>query len=105
RSIDFIIHRLRRKLRDEPRDPRYIATQYGEGYVWIAEPLPTQQPAANAFLVIGPVRGLNMSRHLIDCGYSFARRLTREIDAGTARDNTVILDRHCPPRWEFEGPP
>lgn len=36
RSIDFIINRLRRKLRDSARQPRYIETRYGEGYVWIA---------------------------------------------------------------------
>ncbi|WP_424821935.1 winged helix-turn-helix domain-containing protein [Salinisphaera sp.] len=37
RSIDFIINRLRRKLRDSARHPRYIQTRYGEGYAWIAE--------------------------------------------------------------------
>ncbi|MFW6028154.1 MAG: winged helix-turn-helix domain-containing protein [bacterium] len=36
RSIDFIINRLRRKLQDSARQPRYIETRYGEGYVWIA---------------------------------------------------------------------
>lgn len=37
RSIDFLINRLRAKLGDDARSPRFIATQYGEGYVWIAE--------------------------------------------------------------------
>jgi len=37
RSIDFLVNRLRAKLGDSARSPRYIATQYGEGYVWIAE--------------------------------------------------------------------
>ena len=36
RNIDFMINRLRRKLDDAARDPIYIATQYGEGYVWVA---------------------------------------------------------------------
>ena len=36
RSIDFLINRLRRKLDDDSRTPRYIATRYGEGYVWLA---------------------------------------------------------------------
>tara|TARA_B100001540_G_scaffold149155_1_gene132264 strand:+ start:542 stop:1144 length:603 start_codon:yes stop_codon:yes gene_type:complete len=40
RNIDFHISRLRRKLGDSARNPRYIATQYGEGYVWVAEPGP-----------------------------------------------------------------
>ena len=37
RNIDFVINRLRRKLKDSARNPAYIATQYGEGYVWVAE--------------------------------------------------------------------
>lgn len=54
RNVDFIINRLRRKLGDPARRPRFIATQYGEGYVWIAPP---EAPgAAPGFLVIGPVR-------------------------------------------------
>ena len=36
RSVDFLINRLRRKLGDPARNPNFIATQYGEGYVWIA---------------------------------------------------------------------
>lgn len=38
RSIDFLINRLRAKLGDDARRPRFIATQYGEGYAWIAQP-------------------------------------------------------------------
>lgn len=37
RSIDFLINRLRRKLCDSARRPRYIETRYGEGYIWVAE--------------------------------------------------------------------
>lgn len=54
RNVDFIINRLRRKLGDSARKPRFIATQYGEGYVWIAPP--EAPSAAPGFLVIGPVR-------------------------------------------------
>ncbi|MDR6952925.1 DNA-binding response OmpR family regulator [Ancylobacter sp. 3268] len=38
RSIDFVINRLRAKLGDQARAPSFIATRYGEGYVWIAGP-------------------------------------------------------------------
>ena len=38
RSIDFLINRLRAKLGDSARSPTMIATQYGEGYIWIARP-------------------------------------------------------------------
>jgi DNA-binding response OmpR family regulator len=37
RNVDFVVNRLRKRLGDNARDPRFIATQYGEGYVWIAK--------------------------------------------------------------------
>ncbi|WP_198585949.1 winged helix-turn-helix domain-containing protein [Pararhizobium haloflavum] len=49
RTIDFLVNRLRRKLGDNARAPRFIATQYGEGYVWIADP-PRQAAAPTPIL-------------------------------------------------------
>jgi two-component system OmpR family response regulator len=37
RSIDLLISRLRRRLRDESREPRYIKTVRSEGYVFCAD--------------------------------------------------------------------
>lgn len=37
RSVDFVINRLRRKLGDDARSPRFIATRYGEGYIWLVK--------------------------------------------------------------------
>ena len=37
RSIDLLISRLRQRLRDDPREPRYIKTVRNEGYVLCAE--------------------------------------------------------------------
>ncbi|MGB9990318.1 response regulator [Massilia sp. SM-13] len=34
RSIDLLVSRLRQRLRDEPREPRYIKTLRSEGYVF-----------------------------------------------------------------------
>jgi two-component system OmpR family response regulator len=34
RSIDLLVSRLRQRLRDDPRDPRYIKTLRSEGYVF-----------------------------------------------------------------------
>jgi len=34
RSIDVLVSRLRRKLNDDPRDPKYIITVHGEGYIF-----------------------------------------------------------------------
>jgi DNA-binding winged helix-turn-helix (wHTH) protein/tetratricopeptide (TPR) repeat protein len=55
RNVDFLVNRLRRKLKDTARRPRFIATQYGEGYSWIAAPRPVDAP--ELLLVIGPLRG------------------------------------------------
>ena len=36
RSIDVIITRLRKKIEDNPKNPKYLQTIRGEGYVlWI----------------------------------------------------------------------
>jgi DNA-binding winged helix-turn-helix (wHTH) protein/tetratricopeptide (TPR) repeat protein len=54
RNVDFLVNRLRTKLGDNAKSPMYIATQYGEGYVWIAEPsvVPVTTPR------LAPVHGL-----------------------------------------------
>jgi DNA-binding winged helix-turn-helix (wHTH) protein len=64
RNIDFLVNRLRIKLGDNAKSPMYIATQYGEGYVWIASAAPADSIAAassaapvNAFLAILPALG------------------------------------------------
>ena len=36
RSVDVLISRIRHKLKDDPRNPRYIRTVRGAGYVFIA---------------------------------------------------------------------
>ncbi len=56
RNIDFLVNRLRAKLGDSAKSPNFIATQYGEGYVWIAVPSPVAP--IDAFLVIAPAFGL-----------------------------------------------
>jgi hypothetical protein len=63
RNIDFLVNRLRIKLGDNAKSPMYIATQYGEGYVWIVSASPADSTAApsaapvNAFLAIVPTFG------------------------------------------------
>jgi len=37
RNIDYLLSRLRRKLGDSAKDPQFIRTLYGEGYMWIAQ--------------------------------------------------------------------
>ncbi len=54
RNLDYVVNRLRAKLGDTAPEKRFISTQYGEGYVWVAT---AAEPAkAEAYLTIGPVR-------------------------------------------------
>lgn len=48
--ITFLINRLRKLLGDDSRTPRFIATRYGSGYVWVAGK--EELPATDAFVVI-----------------------------------------------------
>jgi DNA-binding winged helix-turn-helix (wHTH) protein len=41
RYVDFLVNRIRLKLRDDPKSPTFIRTRYGEGYVWAATPTAT----------------------------------------------------------------
>ena len=38
RSIDVAVSRLRQKLQDDPKRPRYIKTIWGAGYQFLATP-------------------------------------------------------------------
>jgi len=87
RNVDFVINRLRAKLGDSARNPSFIATQYGEGYVWIAEPS-NGAVSAEPLLLIGPVFGLE---HAADRARAFLSRLRDEVDAQTADDQTIVL--------------
>ena len=43
RSIDLLVSRLRQRLRDEAREPRYIKTVRNEGYVFAAAVTPRDE--------------------------------------------------------------
>ena len=70
RNIDFLVNRLRAKLGDSAKSPNFIATQYGEGYVWIA--VPSKAAPIDALLVIAPAFGLP--------GSPFSRQASSLID-------------------------
>jgi DNA-binding response OmpR family regulator len=40
RTIDVLVGRLRRKLKDDPANPRIILTMHGAGYVFTPRPVP-----------------------------------------------------------------
>jgi tetratricopeptide (TPR) repeat protein len=103
RNIDFVVNRLRRKLRDSARKPRYIATQYGEGYVWVADRVAQSTDTAGAFLVVGPVRGMRHLGPFVELARFFASELRLSLDRQTAKDSRVVLDEDCPLAEQFVG--
>jgi DNA-binding winged helix-turn-helix (wHTH) protein len=91
RSVDFLINRLRRKLGDPARNPNFIATQYGEGYVWIAREPVTAAPVDEAHIVIGPIQGLAPSGEEAERGWDFVNRLADEIGKSLQGDRKVRI--------------
>jgi DNA-binding winged helix-turn-helix (wHTH) protein/tetratricopeptide (TPR) repeat protein len=100
RNIDFLVNRLRTKLGDNAKSPMYIATQYGEGYVWIAEPLPAEpitprSPAdsVDAFLAIVPAPGLGEHR-FSEQAFSLVGQLRDMIAAGLGVGRRVVVSEN-----------
>ncbi|WP_423067108.1 winged helix-turn-helix domain-containing protein [Devosia sp. CN2-171] len=93
RNVDFVINRLRLKLGDPARSPRFIATRYGEGYVWVAEP---SQPA-EALVVVGPVHGLARAGALESVAKAFVGALLEQLDAATSPGQRIRLDERYSP--------
>lgn len=101
RNIDFLINRLRRKLGDDPKDPRFIATRYGEGYVWRAGAAKPKVNFADATMVVGPVRQLDIPPDMVRHADNFAQNLYHAL-ASNLRDNQkAVFDKACPPAEEF----
>ncbi|MDH6230887.1 DNA-binding winged helix-turn-helix (wHTH) protein [Mesorhizobium soli] len=97
RNIDFLVNRLRTRLGDNARKPRFIATQYGEGYIWIAEP--AADASAAAFLVIGPVYGLDAAASPLAAHVLAA--LDRALRKSMGPDRPVVSE----PGWNREVSP
>jgi len=51
RYIDYLVNRLRVKIGDNKKSPKFIATRWGEGYAWIASP--SSRTPIDTFLAIG----------------------------------------------------
>lgn len=86
RNVDFLVNRLRAKLGDSARAPRFIATQYGEGYVWIAKP----EESVNAFVVIGPCHGLGHEQTAARTRPMLAA-LSEALDVATGQKHGIVV--------------
>lgn len=94
RSVDFMVNRLRRKLRDDPKNPRFIATRYGGGYVWLGGRVATTPPEAAApFLVVGGFQGLeHLDREAADSVQALAEALATGLRAHLESDQGVAIE-------------
>lgn len=99
RNIDFLINRLRRKLGDDARRPRFIVTRYGEGYIWAgAAAIDTR--LADAYVAVGPLRGIgNLASE--GAAESFASHLCAALRSQLPPEKPVVLAPDCPPPSEF----
>ena len=94
RHVDFLVNQLRRKLRDDARAPRFIRTQYGEGYVWIGKLAPAEDKPPS-LLRRGAVYGEHVpgATALMD---SLFLGLGERLPAGVAGPTTgFLLEASC----------
>ncbi len=96
RSIDFVINRLRRKLKDDAKDATYIATRYGEGYIWLTQPDQPTIQLEGVHAIVGPCLGLD---HVGDMGanaLAFAKAFHGSFAKCFSSDLSVIFEPDCP---------
>ena len=106
RNVDFMINRLRRKLADNPRTPRFIVTRYGEGYVWLPRASSGLPKASGAHVVIGPVRGTRNLADAAPLADHFMDVFQAEFARNFGPDRKVVFDPDCPAPAAFsEGTP
>lgn len=101
RNIDFLVNRLRQKLSDNARNPRYIATRYGEGYAWIGRGPGIGADDADAYLIVGPLRGLDNLADSRGLAERFAADLLGSLRADLPPEQRAVLLPDCPPAAEF----
>ncbi|WP_291834264.1 winged helix-turn-helix domain-containing protein [Limimaricola sp.] len=103
RNIDFLINRIRRKLGDDARDPRFIATRYGEGYVWIDRAPAAREKYPETHVVVGPLRGLENLGDLRPHARDFATALCAAVKSALGAERNVVLLPEIPPPTAFAG--
>ena len=106
RNVDFAINRLRAKLGCVARDPRFIETRYGEGYVWIAARQGAHDEVRDAFVVVGPVRGMAAPGARAQTMLALAQALRAALEGRLATGAKVAFDPqyHAPVGDGAAGP-
>ncbi|WP_317629356.1 helix-turn-helix domain-containing protein [Sphingomonas nostoxanthinifaciens] len=88
RYIDFLVNRIRSKLGDDPKSPKFIHTRYGEGYVWAATS--TAAAPVDALLVIA-TKFAPAARQISQGASALVERLHSAIGAGVSPDKTIVV--------------
>lgn len=96
RNVDFLINRIRKKLNDSAKDPVYIATRYGEGYMWVGRSNACSDFSHDAYLVIGPVRGTSLLSNIVDLAQPFGEAMQQALSSRLPEDRRVVFDPDCP---------
>ncbi|MGB3148882.1 MAG: helix-turn-helix domain-containing protein [Paracoccaceae bacterium] len=104
RSIDFLINRIRGKLGDVAHAPRFIGTQYGEGYVWLYSTRQVVADYSNFFAVVGPLLGVDSLGGAQVAATEFARILLAHLRATLPPDRQVALAPELSAEQRTSGP-
>jgi len=106
RTIDLVITRLRRKLGDSATTPRYVATRYGEGYVWVGGGPVRPADHADSYVVVGPLRGLAFLGADAPRALDFGKGIVRSLGTLLPAHRRVVFnpDRGHPDRFPNGGP-
>ena len=91
RSIDFLINRIRAKLGDLAQAPRFIGTQYGEGYVWLYSPQRVIADLSDTFVVIGPFMGAESFGDMYGGAAEFAQLLQADLRRSLQPNQSVAI--------------
>lgn len=102
RSIDYVMNQLRRKLRDDPKEPRFIATRYGEGYIWLGARQAKTHPASGAHAVVGPCLGVEYLGAQADAALRFAKKFHQRFKGDFAEELRVVFDPDSPKPDAYE---
>lgn len=89
RNVDFLINRLRKKLGDDARNPRFIATRYGEGYIWIGSEYKPESSVDEAKITIGPLLGLDELGKFKQTALEFSKALLKSLREEASLENNA----------------
>lgn len=92
RNVDFLINRIRRKLGDDAKNPRYIASRYGEGYIWLSDWSTLNPKDAQTCFLVGPVRGLVATNEVRRTVLDLAAHLVKNLQNNCSPNQHVMLD-------------